>query len=317
MKKYLFLLTIILLSSTKITAQQDTAWAPPGATWTYDVITMTTWSVYQMKYVKDTTINNTLVKQIRISDFTSFIAPPIPNAFETFIGYEYLYESGDTIYWLVNNTFEPLYIFSAQVGDKWEISKYPTATYQCDATIISDSMIVDNIVDSNYNGVWLQNIVASSVGKKWSVGTIVKGIGGLTTPFPQMEFDSCNIIDGAVGSVHGLICYYDSIRGYINFGSSLNDCDVLLSVNTKPITVKEPLPSIKIYPNPAYEQISFDLPYSKQWDLWVFDVTGKVVLQKQNITNNQLNISTLQQGVYYLRFRNNEGEIFNTKLMKL
>jgi hypothetical protein len=239
---------------------------------------------------------------------------------KTFVRNEYLLEDNGTIYWLREGLFEPLFYLSPQVGDNWEIKSNPNTSilsYPCDTLYQYDTVEVIDVEYRDYRGQMIEIIDFNSTLNQWRLSSFIKNIGTISSPFPELVVACDTTIDGNMGNEFGtLICYYDSIRGSIDFNNPFMDCPSLYTVNTD-ILKDQKVKTITIFPNPAYDQISFDLPYSKQWNLWVFDITGKVILQKQNITNNQLNISTLHKGVYYLRFENSEGEVFNTKLLKL
>lgn len=316
MKYILMGIFFLGLSTSSLKAQQDTAWAPIGGTWVYDEITMTTWSALKMVSLKDTSINNITTRQIQLSRLRS-IFPPYTDTTESIIGYEYMYGSNDTVYWWINNSFEPLYIFSAQLGDKWLIHKYPTATYPCDTTVVSDTVMVQNISFQNYNGVQLEQISLESVGNNWELNTLLKGIGAYSSPFPTMSFENCQIIDGALGSVNTLQCYADPIRGNINFGGSTMDCSTLLTVNTIPIKPSETTEKVVIFPNPVQNVLSFKLPSKYLKYILITNMLGQVVLQKTNFQASQLDVSLLESGTYVIMFVGLEGKNVYSKFIKL
>jgi glucuronoarabinoxylan endo-1,4-beta-xylanase len=72
------------------------------------------------------------------------------------------------------------------------------------------------------------------------------------------------------------------------------------------VGVKEPdVQQLKVYPNPASDQLMIELPFAGMDELAVMDITGRTVLSR-NIESGQLislNINTLESGIYHLVVR--------------
>src|ERR1017187_130993 len=121
MKKILLVLILAMIGMST----HAQSWAQPGATWYYDYTN--SWTVYgyhEIQKTGDTTINGYLCD----------------NLFSTFHGYDYLasqfftsqsrnytYISNDTLYYLYRNQFVVMAVFTAQVGDRWNIPYDSTA----------------------------------------------------------------------------------------------------------------------------------------------------------------------------------------------
>jgi hypothetical protein len=75
---------------------------------------------------------------------------------------------------------------------------------------------------------------------------------------------------------------------------SLYECDSVVGIDEKPIE------QIKIYPNPAQDFVSIDLPKNiNQAQLSIYNLTGQLVTQKQIAqANQQIPITELGNGVY-------------------
>jgi subtilisin family serine protease len=61
---------------------------------------------------------------------------------------------------------------------------------------------------------------------------------------------------------------------------------------------------VKLYPNPAKDYISYNLPLNfnlKQ--VTIYDTLGKVIKQLDNSTSNEINISELERGLYFIDFK--------------
>ena len=73
--------------------------------------------------------------------------------------------------------------------------------------------------------------------------------------------------------------------------------------------------TVSIYPNPAREQVSFNLDSDAQ--VIVFDVTGRMVSEMNAAAGNaQLNVSELVNGVYFVNFRYANGSTAVSKFVK-
>lgn len=78
----------------------------------------------------------------------------------------------------------------------------------------------------------------------------------------------------------------------------LND---LLTLSTPEFQVSE----FSIYPNPTSNSLNFKTSTSESFDVQVYDILGKEVLNT-TVFNNILNISTLTNGVYLLKVENSD-----------
>ncbi len=59
---------------------------------------------------------------------------------------------------------------------------------------------------------------------------------------------------------------------------------------------------VKIYPNPANNFVAIELNEAKEKTIEVFDITGRIIISEQTAdTKKQINISQLDEGVYYVR----------------
>ncbi|AWG23764.1 S8 family serine peptidase [Flavobacterium kingsejongi] len=68
--------------------------------------------------------------------------------------------------------------------------------------------------------------------------------------------------------------------------------------------------SIFIYPNPANDRLNFTLPQNLILsDVIVYDITGKVVVNKLNAEAKQIDVSQLGSGVYFVKFISEDKSI--------
>jgi hypothetical protein len=96
---------------------------------------------------------------------------------------------------------------------------------------------------------------------------------------------------------------------------SINSTHTIIE-GTHPLSIEdETLVDISIYPNPVNDVLKIKTPATLTEKIaTVFDVTGKKVYN-QKLTNNEINVSSLQGGVYFLRIESN-GKSIRKKFIK-
>jgi hypothetical protein len=78
--------------------------------------------------------------------------------------------------------------------------------------------------------------------------------------------------------------------------------------------------SVSVYPNPAFDYLTFDIDYSlyNNPEVMMYDSFGKLVLkQKLNNSVTTIDISLLQKGVYFYRFIADGEQLSTEKIVKL
>ncbi|HNQ68609.1 MAG TPA: T9SS type A sorting domain-containing protein, partial [Bacteroidales bacterium] len=74
--------------------------------------------------------------------------------------------------------------------------------------------------------------------------------------------------------------------------------------------------NINIYPNPASSYVQFSSSEQSNFQyVQIIDCTGKIVLKTEVISNNKIDISELNSGIYFIRFDENNSNV-NYKLIK-
>ena len=69
---------------------------------------------------------------------------------------------------------------------------------------------------------------------------------------------------------------------------------------------------LMIYPNPIENQINIIQNSNETFDVFIFDVTGKLILRSEtNYTSNTINVSSLGSGIYFLQICSNGCESSN------
>ena len=100
-----------------------------------------------------------------------------------------------------------------------------------------------------------------------------------------------------------------------NVSASAWEIDYVKVVSYGAVAVEENNRTIGLYPNPAREQVSFTLESDAQ--VSVYDMTGRLVSEMNVAAGNaQLNVSELENGVYFVNFRYANGTTAVSKFVK-
>lgn len=87
------------------------------------------------------------------------------------------------------------------------------------------------------------------------------------------------------------------------------DISVTSCVNCAPLGISEASTNqekLIITPNPAINQIEFDINLSDKNELTIYDMNGNVITKESQLNTNKLNIQSLPLGTYYLQIRTKE-----------
>jgi hypothetical protein len=137
-----------------------------------------------------------------------------------------------------------------------------------------------------------------------------------TGDYDWVESGKVNIID-IIGDVanSGYGWYIAFVYYSTNEAASSWEIDYVKVTGTWVTSVSENDAMVGFYPNPAHEQVSFVLESDAQ--VSVFDMTGRMV-REMNVAagNAQLNVSELENGVYFVNFRYANGTTAVAKFVK-
>jgi hypothetical protein len=74
--------------------------------------------------------------------------------------------------------------------------------------------------------------------------------------------------------------------------------------------------SIRMYPNPASDRVSFSMDNQYQrLNLQIYQTTGTKIMDREIISNNQVSIAHLKQGIYFVKLNNGQQEVYTGKLI--
>lgn len=111
-----------------------------------------------------------------------------------------------------------------------------------------------------------------------------------------------------------LLLHNGDLYGMTAFGGTFSKGVIYKIANPiNSINENSSIQSIKLHPNPANDVLNFDLINSnindKEYDVVIINSTGQVALQLNHKSNTQINISELNQGLYFVTIINNENRI--------
>jgi hypothetical protein len=117
------------------------------------------------------------------------------------------------------------------------------------------------------------------------------------------------------------ICPNENDGTYYTNGFGLDIPNALGIKVMEPVTSANELTNLKIlaYPNPAMNSVTIALKASGKIALTVTDISGKIVLNSTELLFNEkaeIDISTLESGVYLLKIRTNDGQTSQINVVK-
>jgi len=114
----------------------------------------------------------------------------------------------------------------------------------------------------------------------------------------------------------GEIAVQENINGNIHLSEGFIGPDIITVLGIENYTE---LQDISVYPNPVNDLLNIQLPENKNYEIHLFDLSGKELLFLQNDENKQqLNLSDLPSSVYVLLVidrKNNQSKMI--KIQKL
>jgi hypothetical protein len=260
-----------------------------GSEWYYEIQNENGSITYQhLEYVADTTINH---KDVQIIIRTNTL---YDKGEHNEVTREYVYREDQLVYWWNKDLqeFTVLYNLDAQEGDSWVI-KVGTETL---------TMHVD-AVGYNYYGEQLFKMLYVSDDQDLFSGTIVSGVGHLSSFFPERLMTR-----GKGYGVNGLRCYWRF--GNLLFTVNRGDCDAIYAELHNGLDEPTAIP-FTIYPNPTNGVLTiqhsalttsnashFNIPNSS---FRITNLMGQTVQAGSlNAETQQIDVSGLPQGMYFI-----------------
>tara|TARA_R110002111_G_scaffold26397_2_gene57133 strand:- start:6296 stop:8563 length:2268 start_codon:yes stop_codon:yes gene_type:complete len=202
---------------------------------------------------------------------------------------------------------------------------YYTIRFQNVGTASAINVTIDNVLDPKLDKTTFQMLRASH-----SYG-IERDFDALT-----WQFSNINLADETTDepNSHGFVYYkIKPLAGYEIGDIIPNTASIIFDFNTPVITNTfntefiAPLSttenSIKsdylLSPNPSKDMVSLSFKSAQSSiEVTVFDILGKMVLthKAQQVSSIDLNISALENGVYFVKVKNEEGQLESKKIIK-
>ncbi len=298
MKKVL-IITLFIYSLQATFAQ---TYCPAGAKWTYGTSCGGTCNgIIVLTYSGDTIINSINCKKLLKTEDGQDSGNL--SLFHYTLGTEITYEQNGVVYIRNNNKFDTLYNFKASIGDKWKM------IWQCDSTsnitVLDTGTIIINSTPLKFLKVNL-HFNTNNLPKD-SQDTIIEKIGFIGSYYIASDFCYA-ALDGAEGG--NLQCYNDA-----NFSTYKSHWATSCTFTVGIEEFKKET-SIHIFPNPASNFITIitNKPFEQIKSIEFYNSFGQIVLLPKQL--NKIDITELQNGLYFIKVTNNTGLTMITKFLK-
>jgi Secretion system C-terminal sorting domain len=193
-----------------------------------------------------------------------------------------------------------LYDFSLQVGDSLKITMPDILSNPCivaPINIASEVIAIDSVLLTN--GEYRKRFL---LGEDWGLNTHyhIEGIGStidLIYIFNYATLDGWHIR-------HDLICFLIQ-NSILHLSPNWQEAACFLdpSTNINEVYKEE---QFEVYPNPGTNIITIksDTEANELLILELIDVNGKVLIKEEIFSNQQIDIASLQNGIYYIKIAN-------------
>jgi hypothetical protein len=162
-----------------------------------------------------------------------------------------------------------------------------------------------NTTIENFNDVFFINPFEG-----WAAGTdvLLHSVDGGETWTEELESQT-------VGKELRAIYFTSANNGYVvgNGKTLLKYTGVATGVG---VGQKLEAGKLKIYPNPVSKNLTIDLPESSNfYHLKMVNSTGQIMLLEESFSENEIDVSDLTTGIYFLTLQNSK-EIYTTRFVK-
>ena len=255
-----------------------------GAEWYYEILNDDGSITFQyLHQTNDTTINDKEDIHVIVRINTLY-----DKGEHVQTSHEYIYDDNDKVYWWNNDLgeFTVLYDFDVEPGDEWEIK------------VGSESLVmhVDAVEQYEYEGRLFKMLQVSDVENLFS-GTIVRGIGHLTSFFPE------RLMNTRKGyRVEGIRCFWKEDQLMFKYGDK--DCDeVYEEFHDYEVDETVIAKGFRVYPNPTNGILTVSGGQSTEYH--ITNLMGQTSMTGQiNVENQQIDISKLPTGLYFITIAN-------------
>ena len=310
-------------------AKSQVVFCPPGATWNYveKGIIAGIDGIMEFKYTNDVMVNGINCKLIQGSFKGSRIGYTINGnaGFQNVVDYK-VYENNKVIYLYNGSSFDTIINFNAVIGDKWR------ELYRAQSVRCSNRRGYYTVIDTSHitiNNISLKRIQAAYYKVPLAIG--IPSVLTFTTYFVErLMFQGsifntygdlfsyyCNYNDINENPSFYLLCYHDDT--FSTYQTSARNCDDLTGItNTKSQSF-----NIQLYPNPTNGLLTINFESADHMgncEIKLIDVLGVTEIlhlnKSKQIGEIRLDLSPLQNGIYFLQVWDHGKLIANEKVLK-
>lgn len=287
-------LITLLITTTSLSGTAQ-SWVADGAVWHYNFWNVAVEGYYEYEYTHDTLIDGQNCQVIQGNRY-QFYNPGEPELISvSALSTEYIYTSGDTVFYRDHDAFFVLLNFDAEVGDSWVVSTTPTdfCTDTSRAIVLETGTI--EIHGETYKTITIEPTANSAWGFKGvfveRFGNIAAGSGPFLSPFP-MAYECEDISDDMIieWDMLGFSCFQDN--SFSLYQPYSDYCDYYTGV------AQDELIQISVYPNPATDFLTVE---NSEFDNYeIIDLSGKTV-QNGQLIDSRIDLRQLSKGTYFLK----------------
>ncbi len=298
----LFVLTHLLNAKA-----QTTPWIHSGATWYYKSTSSYVNGNEKIQYTNDTIILGKICQILKINRDNYTVSPPIA-LISSSVGYQYTYNSGDTIFYLTPIGFKVLYNFGSIVNQTWDLGVNYNFS-DCYSSIVK----VDSLSSISFSGnphrvLYTSDSANSSVGIS---GKIIEHIGSMEYLFPTgRDCDTSSVVEWFN---YSFSCFSDSLESYSVVPSS--ECQNPFHVGIEQYNNKD---EISFFPNPSSEKITLSFSQEQNYKISLYSILGVKLLALESIKSKtiELDLQPFAQNIYFVAVEDESGQRIVKKIIK-
>lgn len=283
-------------------------WAPTGAKWYYSHYSGAQPYLTIIESIGDTIINTKPCKILMTYEIDDAMDSTGSHHWDTLnCPLQYSYQDSGKVFLFdfSKNNFNTLYDFDATNGDTITVNDSTFSGY-CPDAVTSNlfQYAVDSTTDTVINGIMLhKQFISRTQNSDW----FFSDPSGPTGNYPIIErIGSLKYLFGVTinlvmeGPICCLKCYQDSLISYHSaFWADTIPCGQLPPLDINEIEVLNN--TIKVFPNPASNQINIENIYNKRLDYYIFNSYGQLIktgVLQSNLTT--ISIDKFNAGFYDL-----------------
>ncbi|MEO8146866.1 MAG: T9SS type A sorting domain-containing protein [Bacteroidia bacterium] len=288
MKKTLLISLICFTAS--LSMAQTVTWCPPGAQWHCGYGDVGQRGYVELTYVSDTTIAG--IACHKLTEHSRFLEVWTGMIWDEYID-RFTYESNGVVY----GSGDTLFDFNAQPGQTWHMPQYDISDY----VQVEDTG--HNIIQG-YNLKWF-TISYHGVGASGFIDTIYERIGCIGFGYPFQ------IGNGFSDPTKGFFCNYSDSAFGVWDTTDVYCTDLSLGIDEQVITS-----NVFVFPNPITTVMNVVTNNPANYELSLYDVTGRIVLHQPLSKITSINTANIPKGIYMYEVKNKTDVVKKGNVIK-